>query len=166
MLPYLTWATVVFAAALILVEVADSKGDDLTERPISHYFKTSTSVVQATMFAVMAGALWVTAYGLGLSWLAVSFALVGLGLVLAMTTDTWPQIYLGADRALHYTGAALCFVAGLSMMLAAGTYAFALAYALVAGLLYFIDREHTAVQEKVGVMFLVVSVFSYSIGLA
>lgn len=161
----LTFITTVFAAALILVEAADSSGDDLTRRPISHYFKTGTAVVQSTMFAVMAGALWHTAWGLGFGWLSVSFALVGLGLVLAMSTDTWPALFFGADRALHYTGAALCFIAGLSLMLAAGDYVFSLAYALGAALLVVIDRGHTAVQEKLGVLMLVVWVFGYSLGL-
>ena len=66
MLPYLTWATIVFAAALVLVEWQDSRGNDLTKRPISYYFKTATSVVQSTMFAVMAAALWATAWPMGL----------------------------------------------------------------------------------------------------
>ncbi|MFV0284747.1 MAG: hypothetical protein ACK5JE_13340 [Castellaniella sp.] len=162
---YLTWATLVFAAALVLVEFADSRGDDLTDRPISHYFKTGTSVVQATMFAVMAGALWGAAWQSGSVWLSLSMISVGLGLVLAMSTDTWPQAFFGADRALHYTGAALCFVAGLSMMLAAGTYTYAIAYAAGALLLYAIDREHTAVQEKVGVLMLIVWVFGFSVNL-
>ena len=166
MIPYLTWATIVFAAALILVEWQDSEGVDLTDRPISHYFKTGTRVVQSTMFVVMAAALWATAWPMGLSWLSVSIALVGLGLVLAMSTDTWPSLFFGADRALHYTGAGLCFVAGLSMMLAAGTYTYAIAYTLGAGLLALIDKEHTAVQEKIGVLLLVVWVFGYSLQLA
>src|SRR5690606_35257664 len=109
---------------------------------------------------------WATAWGIGFSWLAISFFLVGLGLVLAMSTDTWPSIFFGLDRALHYTGAALCFIAGLSMLLAEGPYLYALAYALGAALLYVIDREHTAVQEKIGVLLLVVWVFGYSIQLA
>lgn len=162
---YLTWTTVVFAAALILVEVADSAGTDLTDRPISHYFKTGTSAVQATMFAIMSIALWYTAWGLGAGWLSISIAAVGLGLMLAMTTDTWPGIYFGTDRYLHYTGAAMCFLAGLSMMLAQETYAYALAYVAGALLMVAIDREHTAVQEKLGVLMLVVWVFAYSVSL-
>lgn len=161
---FLTWASIVFSAALVLVEWQDSEGTDLTDRPISHYFKTSTSVVQSTMFAVMALALWVHSYELGLSWLSASFSLVGVGLVLAMATDTWARLFFGADRILHYSGAALCFIAGLVMMIAQGTYAYASAYALGALLLYFIDREHTAVQEKVGVLMLTIWTFSYSIG--
>ena len=164
--PFLTWSTLVFAAALILVEWQDSRPGDLTRRAISYYFKTGTSVVQATMFAVMALALWFTAWNLGLTWLSVSFAVVGVGLVLAMSTDTWPHLFFGADRALHYTGAALCFIAGLSMMLAAGTYIYALAYALGAGLMAIIDRDHTAVQEKIGVLLLVIWMFGYSTGLS
>lgn len=84
MLPYLTWATIVFAAALILVEWQDSRGSDLTDRPISHYFKTGTSVVQAAMFAVMAAALWITAWPMGVSWLSVSLVLVGWGTIVGM----------------------------------------------------------------------------------
>lgn len=165
-MPYLTWTTLIFAAALILVEVVDSKGNDLTDAPISHYFSTGTAAVQDTMFLVMAFALWYTAWGLGLGWLGASLALVGLGLVLAMTTDTWPEVYFGADRALHYTGAGLCFLAGLSMMLAMDDYTYALAYASGALLLALIDRQHTAVQEKLGVLMLVVWVFGYSLNLA
>lgn len=161
----LTAITLIFTAALILVEVADSNGDDLTDEPISHYFSTSTAIVQDACFVLMAVALWYTAWGLGVGWLSVSLAVVGLGLVLAMSTDTWPRLYFGADRTLHYTGAGLCFAGGLSMMLAAATYTYALAYALGALLLAAIDREHTAVQEKLGVLMLVVWVFGYSLGL-
>ena len=165
MIPYLTWSTIVFAAALILVEATDAKDGDYSRHPISYYFKTPTSVVQATMFLVMAAALWVTAWGLGFSWLSVSFAVVGLGLVLAMSTDTWPRLFFGYDEKVHYAGAFLCFTGGLSMMLADKTYTYAAAYVLGAGLLYVIDREHTAVQEKIGVLLLVVWVFGYSINL-
>ncbi len=165
-MPYLTWTTLVFAAALILVEVADSKGDDLTQEPISHYFSTGTAAVQDTMFLVMALALWYTAWTLGMTWLSASLAAVGLGLALAMSTDTWPRLYFGADRVLHYTGAALCFLAGLSMMLAVSDYTYALAYASGALLLVLIDRKQTAVQEKLGVLMLIVWVFGYSLNLA
>ena len=161
---YLTWASIVFAAALCLVEWQDAKGNDLTKRPISYFFKTGTSVVQSTMFAVLALALWFHSYQLGWNWLSGSLSVVGVGLVLAMSTDTWPKLFFGLDRALHYTGAALCFIAGLSMMLAVGTYGYASAYAFGALLLYLVDREHTAVQEKVGVLMLIVWTFSYSIG--
>lgn len=163
---YLTIFTVLFAAALVAVEIEDSTGTDLTDRPISHYFKTGTAVVQDAAFLLLAAALWYHAWTLGAGWLPASFAAVGLGLVLAMTTDTWPQVFLGVDRILHYIGAGLCFVAGLSMMLAAGTYTYALAYALGALLLVGIDRDHTAVQEKVGVLLLIVWVFGYSLGMS
>ncbi len=163
---FLTWATLVFAFALVAVEVEDSVGNDLTRRPISHYFKTATAVVQSSAFALLAVALWTQAYQIGWSWLAVSFFLVGVGLVLAMATDTWPRLFFGYDRIAHYGGAATCFIAGMSMMLAAGSYTFSIAYALGALLLYFIDREHTAVQEKMGVLMLVVWAFGYSIGLS
>lgn len=161
----LTAITLIFAAALVLVEIADSSGDDLTTRPISHYFSTSTAVVQDACFVLMAAALWYTAWGLGLGWLSGSLVVVGLGLMLAMSTDNWPEAFLGFDRQLHYTGAGLCFLAGLSMMLASADYTYALAYALGALLLLAIDRKHTAVQEKLGVMMLVVWVFGYSLGL-
>lgn len=162
---YLTAITLIFAAALILVEIMDSAGTDLTDRPISHYFSTGTAIVQDAAFLLLAAALWYHSYMLGVGWLSASLAVVGLGLVLAMTTDTWPQAFFGLDRQLHYTGAGLCFAAGLSMMLAAGTYTYALAYAAGAGLLVAIDPHHTAVQEKVGVLLLVVWVFGYSINL-
>ena len=165
MILYLTWATIVFAAALIIVEMADSKNDDLTRKPISHFFKTSSSLVQSSMFVVMAAALFYTAYEQGFSWLSLSFIGVGVGLIFAMATDTWPRLFFGADRILHYAGAATCFIAGLSMMLARGTYAYALAYVLGALLMVAIDPKHTAVQEKIGVLLLVVWVFSFSVGI-
>lgn len=163
---YLTTITLIFAIVLIAVEVVDSNGQDLATRPISHYFSTGTAVVQDVAFALMAFAIWYAAWEVWQSWASLSFFFVGVGLLLAMTTDTFPSIYGAWKERLHYTGAALCFLAGLSMMLAAASYLYALAYVCGALLLFAIDREHTAVQEKVGVMMLAVWVFGYSLGIA
>lgn len=164
--PFLTWASLVFTFAVVAAHLQDGSAEDWTYRPISHFFWTASSVVQATMFVVMALSLFHTALDLGLTFTSFGFFVGGLALILTMATDTWPSRFWDNGRTLHFFATGLVFVSGIVAMISVSSITYLLAYLLVPLLLFLIDRQHLAVLEKVSALMLVIWIFGFSLGLA